>query len=589
MVGKSQGVLDDELKQLNINDMSGGLVTAYGPLSLGPNQTPDSLNIFAYLGKLLFRGGFASFSTLPANADGNFTYVDTSGTQHLMAWSNGNLYDYRTGAPVLIAAAVYTAGQQIAHATLNGIMYWATLTVPLRQYDGTTEMAVPNSGGAGVVAPPACNWLLTYAGSLVAVYPVPSGVPEPSSFMWSDVNDPTTWFGTAIQTVGSNDGSICNFGLLMGIIPGAATTTGVPSTRQLMIGKSSGNIFLYQGALGTLQENAVPSPVGAQDGNSAVYIPNTDGTGSVMFLGNDGQFYLTNGSNCLPASLNIQNQVNKMMSDALVLNPNQRFYATYNAQFQYYMCDFGNNQQLVYKWDTKAWWLFSGWPSGPYTIARAPNGLPTIFVAGSLTPGVFQLSLSQTNDNGAPIVAYYTTPYLHGGKPEREKIFYTTTVFCNSVGIAYQVTATTAVRMDGTTQTTRPLNFHDPAFGAAAAPSGVGAVWDVSKWDQSQWGGGVPSQINAYPFAPMRGRLVVLSVGSDWVPPGIAFVCRSSAILLKIAWLAGIPDFQITGLNVSFAFRSTGFVGNLPSSTEGQQPPDAQGFPNRFTNTGSDT
>jgi hypothetical protein len=185
----------EQTRQLNITDMSKGLVTNIGALSLGPNQTPDSLNVFAYNGEMLFRGGYEEFAALTVGADADCLYYDTTPTKHMLVWLGGDIYDVASGTAVLVAAGVYSAGEQIAKTQLNGVLYWATLSVPLRQYDGTTEQAVANSGGVGTVPPPACNFLLTYAGSIVAVAPITVGVPELSSFMWSNVNDPNTWLG----------------------------------------------------------------------------------------------------------------------------------------------------------------------------------------------------------------------------------------------------------------------------------------------------------------------------------------------------------------------------------------------------------
>lgn len=577
MVDIAKGSLEDSLRQLNLTDMSGGLVTSSGPLALSANETPDSLNVFAYQGHLLFRGGYSLFASLPSQTDGDFTYKDAGNIQHLMVWSNGNLYDCRTGVAVVVATAVYTPGQQIAHTVLNGILYWATLTVPLRQYNGTTEQAVTNSGGAGIVAPPACNFLLSYAGSLIAVYPVPSGVPQKSSFMWCNVNDPTTWPGVSIQTVGSNDGSICTFAILMGVIPGGVSSGGgVPATRQLIVGKDKGNLFMYQGALGTLTENAIPCPVGAIDANSPVYIPTQEGLGAVMFLGSDAQFWLTNGNSAIVASLEIEPTVYALTQNALILNSAQKFNATYNAQYQYYICDFGQNTQLVYKWDTKAWWLFQGWPSGPYMTAFASSGLPTVFVAaqGLGMTGLYQIGLTQTNDNGTPISAYYTTPYLHGGRFDVEKIFNKLTIAVFNVGIEYTVTATTMPRADGAQQVSQALVLSDPAFGGT--PSGTAGLWDSATWDSSTWGGGLVSLAQPYPMAAMTGRLNVLSTADRWVPAGEPSLFRTGAAQIKVAYNSGVPDFRLCGMNVAMMMRSRGFVGQVPYTTEHitGQPPD---------------
>jgi hypothetical protein len=581
---KAQGVIEDSMTVLPIRDMSGGLCTAKGPLTLSANQTPDSLNIFAYNGQLLFRGGYNLFSTLPAAADGAFTFMDSGLTQHIMVWSGGSLYDCASGAPVLIRSGIYTAGQQIARCTLNGSLYWATLTVPLREYDGTTEQAVPNSGGTGVVPPPACNFLVPYAGSLVAIFPVPSGVPEPSSFMWSNVNDPTTWVGANIQTVGSNDGSICTFALLMGVVPGGTATTGIPATRQLLVGKNKENLFLYQGALGTLTENAVPCPVGALSAESAVYIPTKEGIGAVMFLGSDYQFYLTNGSSATVVSENIQNYLYAQVANAIALNPSQPFYAIYNPEFQYYLCDFGNGTQLAYKWDATAWWPFSGWPSGPQVSAVNAGNTPTLYVASSQGThmGMFNIGLIQTNDNGADIQAYYTTPWLHGGQPEREKVYDRLTLFTFNVGVQYKVTGRATPRANNLSLQMAPLIFNDPAIGAVV-PVGSGGVWDQSEWDNAVWGGGLPSEVQPYDLVPMTNHLFSMSTPTIWIPQSLPTAFRGPAVEIKIAWNGGVPDFRLTGIALGMLFRSTVPVGALPYQSEGAVQPTQSPFTQGMT------
>lgn len=570
MVDVPKGLLEDSLRQLNVNDLSGGLVTAIGALSLASNQTPDSLNIFSYQGQTLFRGGYQTFSTLPGQADANFVYKDASQRQHLMAWVNGSLYDYVSGAPVLVAAGVYTPGQQIGHCTLNGVMYWSTLSVPLRKYDGTTESAVPNSGGAGIVPPPAANFLVTYAGAIIAVFPVPLGVPEPSAFMWSNVNDPTTWPGVSIQTVGSNDGSVCTFALLLGVIPGGIQESGVPATRQLLVGKDMGNLFIYSGALGTLIENAIPCPVGSVDANCPVYMPTADGPGAVAFLGSDGQIWMTNGSSAVVISDNIKDFVYKLYASAKAANSAQKFNAVYNERWQYYLLDFGNNTQLAYKWDTKAWWLFKGWPSGPYVIGQASSGLPQIFVCaqGAGASGAYKIGLDQTDDNGSTIQAYYTTPALHGGKPQNEKIFNRFDLFAYAVGIQYTVTATTMTRLDNTVQVSQPLIFNDAAFGGNS--STTGGIWNVSLWNNFLWGGGFNTLTQSSALCSMSGLLNTLSVATKYVAAGIPTPLRSPAIQIKIAWSGGISDFRICGWSQSLRFGTQGFSGQRKFTREGQ-------------------
>jgi hypothetical protein len=734
--------------QIALSDMSGGLATDVGPLAISANQTPDSLNVFAWQGQLRFRGGYSLWSSLPGSADGDYSFTDAAGIQHMMVWCIGNLYDVVSGSPVLITSNVYVAGQNIAHCQLNAKLYWATPTVPLRQYDGITEQAVPYSGfqqvtitdpssgnttafeitpnvtsltlsqttgvigstatitltGAGtawtpgtpgfpifttsagtittqtvtsantatiniilpstsqqvvitdpstngmgniavntgtsslaispqniinsssgvimqltgtgtnwvtsepiftasigtinnqiiisnttaqitytgpslssiLIQPPACRFLIPFNGSLVAVDPSPNGVPQNGAFMWSDVNDPTTWYGNNIQEVGSNDGAVCTFALVMGI-----SQVGVQPSKSFMVGKTKTNIFIYTGALGQLTEEAISCPVGALTSPSAVYIPTQEGLGAVQFLGSDAQIWLSNGVEAFISSKNIKTLVYNLVQNALQTNGNQQFNSTYNEEFQYSLIDFGNNTQLAYKWDTGAWWYFNGWPSGPYMIAPGTNGLPSVFVASN-SPGingVYQLGLQGLNDNGSNISAYFTTPYVHGGKPERQKQFDVFTLFAYNVGTQYTVTPYAMPRGDNQTLTGVPMILNDAAYGATTAYGAM--IWGVSLWGVAAWGGGYSTISQPYETTPMRSRITYLSPGSKWVPAGQPFALRSGACQFKIAWSAGAFDFRVVRVNIGYSERATTFVGNLPYGSQGNF---VSNSPNKFTN-----
>jgi hypothetical protein len=737
MVVSRPGTLDDTRLQLALSDMSGGLVTDLGPLAMSANQTPDSLNVFAWQGQLRFRGGYTQWCTLPGAADGDFSFVDAAQIQHMMVWCIGNLYDVVSGTPVLISSNVYVAGQPIAHCQLNSKMYWATATVPIRQYDGITEEPVPYSnfqqvvitdpttgqqaafeitpsstnltvsptlgvtsnastftltgGGtawtpgtpgsplftisAGSIAsqtissansatintilpmtsqiveitdpttnavanisvtstavtlqvtptnvvqsqsgiiftltgqgttwittPPTftasigtiTNQIITTNTTATLTYVCPTtsellveppacrflipfnGVPQNGAFMWSDVNDPTTWFGNNIQEVGSNDGAICTFAVVMGI-----SQVGVTPSKAFMVGKTKTNIFIYSGALGELTEEAISCPVGAITAPSAVYIPTQEGLGAMQFLGSDAQIWLSNGVEAFISSKNIKTLVYQLVQNALTANANQQFNSTYNDEFQYSIIDFGNSTQLAYKWDTGAWWYFSGWPSGPYMTAPGSNGLPTVFVASN-TPGitgVYQLGIQGDNDNGNSISAYYMTPYVHGGKPERQKEFDIFTLFAFNVGTQYTVTPYAMPRGDGQTITGLPMILGDPAYDPTTAYGTM--IWGTSIWGVADWGGGYSSIAQPFETAPMRSRITFVSPGSKWVPPGIPFPMRSGGLQFQIAWSGGVNDFRVVRANIGYSERATTFVGNQPYGSQGNF---VQSVPNKYTN-----
>ena len=69
---------------------------------------------------------------------------------------------------------------------------------------------------------------------------------------------------------------------------------GVPPTNSIMI-VGSEFLILAQGAVNALKLNSVNVPMGCQDGNSVAYIPTGDLLGAVIYLGNDNQFWETNG------------------------------------------------------------------------------------------------------------------------------------------------------------------------------------------------------------------------------------------------------------------------------------------------------
>lgn len=586
MSDKLRGVLEDSRTGLLLKDFSGGLITDVGGLSLQANQTPDSQNVFAWEGNLLFAGGYGEFCPLDGPADGAYVYYDLSRVRHMVVWRNGNIYDTVSGAEVVIASAVYTPGERIARAQLNGILYWSTLTAPLRQWNGVTEMLVPNSGTTGTVAPPACSFLIAFNGALVAVSVVVAGVPNLGAFMWCQVNDPTTWLGVNTQVVGSNDGSIAQFAVSLGV-----AQVGVTPTKQFLVGKSSGNMFLYTGALGSLVEQQVSCPTGCLSGDSAVYIPTTDGFGAVMFLGSDGQFYLCNGVQAPVASKGIKTLVVALVNAALATNPSHRFSAVYNSRWQYYLIDMGNNYQLAYKWDANpdggAWWLFKGWPPGYYMSAPGTTGVFSVYVASSDPDnlGVFELALDNEDFNGTPLSdvgVYWTSAYIHGGKPERLKLFQDLTLFFYNSGVRYKCTVYGMPNSNAVTPTSRPLSFNTPAVGAITQSGGP--VWNQAYWNQAYWGGpGFVSFSQPLQIAGAHGPIVVPSAVSKWAPAGTPTPLRSGACQVKIEWERGANDYRVTGVKLAFVWQNEN-VGALPFSGQGQVTPPEQRNP--FTNTG---
>jgi hypothetical protein len=539
MAKKTQGVLDDTLTQIKLTDFTGGLNTMDGPLSLASNQTFSCQNVISYPGRLFYIGGFNNFCSLPsgAYADASWEFYDINNNHHLCVWASGNLYDCVSGAYTLIASNVYTAGQQVGRQDLGGVLYYCTATVPLRQWNGTVEKAVPNSGGTGVVPPPSGTVLAAFAGSLICGNPTVSSTYYPGGFIYSDVNDPTTWYGNVLNQLGSNE-------FIQWIVTLGVSSAGVPPTGSFMIGCTN-QIFIYKGPLNSLTQNIVNCPVGAADPNSAFFVPSPDLFPGIIFLGSDGQFWISNGITTGCISLKIMNLVYSLVQGAKLNFPNPRYFATYNAEYFYYMCDFGSNQQLVYMVNTKSWFFVNGWPSGPYISGHDNAGFPANFVATNNTsfgPALYETGLANTTFDGRSPSIYYSTAYLHGGDFELWKEWQWIAIATLNYMNTYQVSATSLPRADNTVLTSQSLTFSN-----ANVVSGSAAEWDVSQWDVAMWAGLSSSQVTP---CINHGMLSVAVPASTWVRTNTTQPLRSSAVYFTISWLSGESDSGTPALDL---------------------------------------
>jgi hypothetical protein len=390
-----------------------------------------------------------------------------------------------------------------------------------------------------VVAPPSGTVLAGYAGSLICGNPTVSGTYYPGGFIYCNVNDPTTWVGANINQLGSNE-------FIQWIIPLGVSAAGVPPTGSFMIGCTT-TIFVYQGALNALTQHVVNSPVGAQDANSAYFVPAPDLFPGVIFLGSDGQFWITNGITTGCISLKILNLVFSLVQGAKLAFAAPKFYATYNAQYQYYLCDFGTNQQLVYMVQTKAWYFVNGWPSGPYINGHDNSGFPNNFVAvgseSGFTPGLYETGQAGTSFNGTPPTIFYSTAYLHGGDFELWKEWQWVAIATLNNLNTYTVVASTLPRADNTTLTSQTLTFNNPN----EAAMGSSGIWDVSDWDVATWAG---LSGNTSQPAVNHGMLSVAVPASKWVRNATTQPLRSSAVTFTISWLSGASDSGTPALDL---------------------------------------
>lgn len=555
MAQKLRGTSDDNLAEIKVQDFIGGLNTMNGPLVLASNETPDAQNCFGVPGRLIYCGGYIQSCTQPHPADAAAEFYDVNQIRHEVMWGGGNMYDVTGSTAVLIKSGAYTTGQQVAHQDLGGILYYTTKTVPLRQWDGTTEMATPNGGGTGIVPPPSGTALAAFAGSLIMGNPtiVSGGTTYyPGGFIYCNVNDPTRWNGANLNQLGSNE-------FIQWIIPLGVSAAGVPPTGSIMFGCMN-QIFVYSGPLNNLTQHIVNSPVGAFDPNSAVFIPSEDLFPGVVFIGSDTQFWRTNGIITECVSKKIQNDVYSVVQNAIQMSATQRFFGAYNNQWHYYICDMGNNEQFAYRWSDRSWWAFNGWPSGALITGHDPTGFTVVYSASNsatVPVAFYELGLAQTNFNGSPPVIYYTTPYLHGNAPGLEKDWFWVTLDTLNNFDTYQIQATTLPRSDNSVLVSQPLMMNNPT---SSGESSGDLIWDVGNWDEANWAG-FPSLGNQP--AINSGMFSVAVPASEWIPYATTQPLRSGAITIKISWVPNnlTPAMDITAIETRFNPRGRKTVG----------------------------
>jgi len=552
MAAKTKGVLDDALPILKIPDISGGLNTQDGILDLASNQTFACQNVIGFPKRTIYAGGYELYTALDTGVDGDggWEYFDSNGAKHLIAWAGGNMYDTVNGTKTTIATNCYIAGQNIGKIDQNGMLYWSTLTVPIQVFNGVTTTPVVSSGGVGVGPIPASDYLCSYAGSIIAANPVISGTQYVGAIIGSNVNDPTS-FVTANLTQCGNDNYI-RF-----LIPMGVAAAGIPPTGSIMIGGSI-DLILAQGAFNSFKLNEVNLPQGCKDGQSAQYIPTGDLFGAVVYLGNDNQYWWTNGVSGECISLQNLDYFNSLIQSALQYDVLQKFWGGYNAQYQYYYCDLGQNNQLAYRWRQKAWYYLQGWPSGPIINGTSGLGFPTNYTVANqfgalgVAAGVYATGQPNAFMGGSIPAIFYNTAYMHANDPSMTKEWQWATLLMNNVFPAsYNVYAVGLANATGHIPVSNTLQFSNPQLINFMAQ----AEWDVSKWDVGVWGsgGGYETQM-PYPASGMLSEPVAASV---WLPNGANQPLRSSAVSFNISWTNGgiasaLPSFDVLGFDTRF-------------------------------------
>lgn len=514
--------LDDAMRPIVLLDYLGGLNSETDPADLPvgdprvPNQTPDCQNVYFVPGIVRGRAGYQEKVTgLPAAPDGLAFYYDSTGARRLVVWSGGNLYDITTFAATLVEAGCYEAGQRIACAVLNSVLYFSdgktifsngTNSSGIRSCDLPVSFSAPvfystGDPALGYIPLPAAKVMCVKDGCLVlGCIKYVNGTFARQSAVWTNVNSPGQLNGANVFPVGEGQGGEINCLIPMGI-----SHTGVTPFDAIFVGKSEFGVFLLKGALtpNDLEAIQINLPVGVLDGATAKYISGPDGSAFVAFLGTDRRVWATNSIQTDELSKDIAGELKNYVNDRFATVFTPMFTAGINYENRHYVLDLGANRQYVYDYAQKCWSRYQGWVSGYYVEARDIFSAPVMYVADTAGTRVV-LQNAGVTDNGAAIAPYVVTPVLNAGDDDLRKIFHWLYFkYKTDFGV---ITATATVNdAQGEVSTA-----------TFAGGTDTGVKWDDAgkKWDDAGlvWGG----SDGGTKIYKKRARFKVLRAGGDY-------------------------------------------------------------------------
>ena len=546
--------LEDDLKSIDILDFTGGLNSITDLFDLDLTQSPDCLNVYAEIGRLVGRKGSQSIVTMSGTSDGIMQMYDALGSRRKFVWNNGNLVETTFGTEDIKATGSYNAGNRVCHTVLNGIIYYSDGIIPIRQYDpitGVDSDITPDLSRAGAIPVPSANVLITYTGALVAGACVAAGVFEPQQFRWCDINNPSVWIGANVQAVGQGVGGQINAMSNMGV-----SDAGVSPFRSLLVGKSQEGVYGYQGALGQLQEFLIPVPSGVQDGASMVFIPSPDGKAMVTWLGTDRKVWYSNGVTCAELSGPIRTELAEYVQNQIVTKgQNALFCGVNNAENFHYVLDCGDNTQYVYDYQNKYWTRYNGWPSGYWASGADNAGFPAIFFASNTDTKYGQANVGVTEFDGTtPITHYWKTPYLGAGNHQRLKDFIQAFVAFRTQGGGQVDVAF----VEGPTPT--PDARLSTSYRIAITPDGGNyLIWDVGNWDDNDWAPNPDDQIQTY---QVKNRIACVVAGdfADLIPFE-TFKAANCQVTIGQSEVAS--HFEILQFKLQYIWRGYAQVGQV--------------------------
>jgi len=141
-----------------VEAFDGGLNNKYDRNIIADNESPDCLNVeFSDRGGVQTRGGMSQLNTASVGSyagDGLFTARYNDGTEKMLGWWNGTMYQLGTTTFVTVGSAqsVWTAGSRVDMAMYQNLAFFGNGHSQPYKYNGTefTRHGVtqPNSTGA---------------------------------------------------------------------------------------------------------------------------------------------------------------------------------------------------------------------------------------------------------------------------------------------------------------------------------------------------------------------------------------------------------------------------------------------------------
>jgi hypothetical protein len=356
--------------------------------------------------------------------------------------------------------------------------------------------------------------------------------------------------------------------------------TGISPEHKLLILRSDTGVYAYSGVIGSLQETLLNAQAGIKDSQSAQLIPITDEFVALIWLGDDGQFWKTDGTNAYPISVDqILPTLVIAYRSAIASNANPRFPSGYNKDYQYYFCTVGA-VQFCWRWVTKAWFLCQGWPIGPTFKSVDQNRLPAYFVASSaainLNPfvvnqsflggidvlanssgpqqayGIAQIAQIGLNDNGVMPAVFWTSPELHGGAWSHWKECHEIEISTLDTGVLYNVTCSASPQQNGAIQTAKTLQLQ--------APNNSGFPFILN---QSVLGGinvladPIIQALQAARPVSLQGKTAVTIPPSQWWPQGDSMALQGNSVQVTVSYGGGTNAFDLLAMELFFYDRGT--------------------------------